>query len=69
MKELSFNDYVAENTPHCTAELICIKCVNRWIGCWPETLQLKDIICPYCNKEGGVITTGQILEEDYSDDT
>lgn len=59
----SFDDYVTDNTPHDTAELICVRCYNRWIGCWPSDLWLKELSCPHCNNKGCVITTGQILEE------
>lgn len=61
----SFEQYVQEHTPRNTAELICIHCMKRWIGVWPEYVYLKDITCPYCNTRGTVITTGQMLEDDY----
>lgn len=60
----SFEDFVIENTPHETAELICLCCHERWIGMWPEGLLLKDIRCPYCEAVGLIITTGQILDYD-----
>lgn len=63
MEERSFNDYILENTPPYTGELICVHCCNRWIGCWPAQLLLKDIVCPHCNKTAGVISTGQMLPE------
>lgn len=59
-----FREYVENNTPHCTAELICINCKERWIGVWPEELWLKDLTCPNCKQKGYVITTGQDLMED-----
>lgn len=66
MKELSFEAYVEDKTPHLVAELICLNCHHRWIGVWPETLLLKDITCPHCESTGTIITTGQQLsEEDY----
>lgn len=64
-----FTDYVMEHTPHCTTELICIRCFCRWIGVYPITLPLKHLQCPDCGDIGTVITTGQILEEDYYGDT
>lgn len=58
---------INENKPHCTAELMCVNCLHRWIGVWPADTWLKDLLCPHCNHVGGVITTGQLLEEDYGD--
>ena len=63
-KNLNFQEYVEKHTPHDTAELICIKCYERWIGVWPHTTWLKDMSCPYCKQRGTIITTGQILEEE-----
>ena len=63
-KVISFEEYVQDNTPHCAGELICIGCHKRWIGVWPEKLWLKDITCPYCNTQGLVISTGQLMEEE-----
>lgn len=60
-----FDDYKTEHTPHRTAELICVRCYTRWIGAWPEDILLKDLSCPHCKQSGAVITTGQILEDDY----
>lgn len=64
-KTLNFVDYVAEHMPHNTAELICVRCLTRWIGVWPATIDLVDLICPHCNTRGAIITTGQILEDEY----
>lgn len=61
----SFMDYVQEHTPHNTAELICVHCTSRWIGVWPQGVLLKDLACPYCSTRGTVITTGQMLEDEY----
>lgn len=60
-----FDDYKIEHTPHCTAELICVHCYTRWIGVWAKVVLLKDLSCPHCKERGTVITTGQILEDDY----
>ena len=66
-KVFNFEDYVAEHTPHCTAELICINCKERWIGVWPEQVPLKDLSCPYCRQRGFIITTGQFLPDDLEE--
>ena len=59
----SFEDYVADKTPHDYAELICVGCGHRWIGCWPTGTWLKELYCPNCSRKGLVITTGQYIEE------
>lgn len=54
--------HIEDNIPHNVAELICLKCLNRWIGVYPEDLALKDIECQ-CGERGYVIKTGQDLPE------
>lgn len=51
------------NLPHEVAELICLKCLHRWIGVYPQSTRLKDLECK-CGEVGYVIKTGQILEEE-----
>ena len=34
---------ICENSPHCVAELICVRCGKRWIGVWPEGTPLKSL--------------------------
>lgn len=53
---------IESNMKHEVAELICLKCLNRWIGVYPSTVPLKDIECK-CGAIGFVIKTGQTLEE------
>lgn len=50
------------NLPHEVSELICLKCYNRWIGVYPESVLLKDLECK-CGAIGYVIKTGQTLSE------
>ena len=54
--------FIEENTEHEVAELICLKCLNRWIGVYPLELSLKDIECK-CGEVGYVIKTGQTLPD------
>lgn len=54
--------FIEENTEHEVAELICLKCLNRWIGVYPSELPLKDIECK-CGEVGYVIKTGQTLPD------
>lgn len=48
------------NLEHEVAELICLKCLHRWIGVYPVATDLKDIECT-CGEVGFVIKTGQTL--------
>ena len=55
------------NLPHEVSELICLKCLNRWIGVYPCSTQLKKIEC-MCGEKGYVIKTGQSLHETESEE-
>lgn len=52
-----------KNMPHEVAELICLKCHERWIGAYPKTTLLKDLECK-CGAVGYVIKTGQTIESE-----
>ena len=52
-----------KNMPHEVAELICLKCLNRWIGVYPQSVLLKEIKCK-CGAVGYVIKTGQTMESE-----
>jgi hypothetical protein len=54
---------IEKNLPHEVAELICLRCHDRWIGVYPQCVNLKDIKCK-CGAIGLVIKTGQTLERD-----
>ncbi len=49
-----------ENLPHEVAELICVKCLRRWIGVYPTETPLKRLECE-CGCRGYVIKTGQTI--------
>ena len=53
---------IEENMPHEVSEVICLKCLNRWIAVYPEKTLLKDLECK-CGEVGYVIKTGQTLED------
>ena len=58
------DENVEENTPHIVQEVICLKCLCRWIAVRPKYTLLKDLECPHCIFwKGYVIATGQDLEE------
>ena len=48
--------------PHEVSELICLKCLNRWIGVTAVGMPLKDMTC-VCGEKGYIIKTGQTIEE------
>ena len=52
---------IESNEPHEVAELICLNCMSRWIGAYPQKTLLKDLECK-CGCIGKVIKTGQTLE-------
>lgn len=52
---------INKNRPHEVSELICLKCLHRWIGVYPKDTPLKDIVC-VCGESGYVIKTGQNYE-------
>lgn len=57
---------IESDMEHEVAELICLKCLDRWIGVYPSTVLLKDIECK-CGAIGYVIKTGQTIESEVQD--
>jgi len=45
-------------TPHRTAELICLRCMYRYQGVWPEATPMEKLECPNCERVGFIIGTG-----------
>lgn len=54
---------IEEAMPREVAELICLKCLHRWIGVYSADLPLKHIRCT-CGEVGAVIKTGQTIQEE-----
>ena len=52
-----------EYQEHEVCELICLKCLNRWIGVFPTKTLLKNLECK-CGEIGYVIKTGQTIQEE-----
>lgn len=48
---------------HTVSEVICIRCMNRWISVRPSSVLLKDLECPSCKNHGYTIETGQVIDE------
>lgn len=51
-----------EEFPHKVSEVICVRCLKRWIAVRPEETQLKDMECPGCRMTGSLIETGEELQ-------
>lgn len=58
---MDFQSYKEEHTPHIVQEVVCLKCLFRWIAVRPQTTWLKELECK-CGNKGYVIATGQELE-------
>lgn len=54
--------YIKDDTEYEVSELICLKCLKRWMGVYPSELPLKDLECN-CGEIGYVIKTGQTLPD------
>lgn len=52
---------IEANMPHTVSEVMCVKCLTRWICVRPSSVLLKDIECT-CGYTGAVIETGQDLD-------
>lgn len=53
---------LTNNQPYEISEVICLKCLNRWIAVYPQDTLLKDLECK-CDEVGAVIKTGQDLPD------
>lgn len=53
---------IEANLPHTISEVICLKCLYKWISVRPIETRLKNIECPNCGR-GFVIEIGQSMEE------
>ena len=51
------------NKPHIVSEVVCLKCLKRWIAVRPEETLLIDLECPQCSEIGFAIETGERLKE------
>ena len=48
---------------HVISEVICVRCCRRWLAVRPEGTLLKDMECTGCGKNGGVIETGEEIDD------
>jgi hypothetical protein len=59
---------IEKNLPHEVAELICLKCLHRYIGVYPKDTLLKKLECK-CGEVGYIIKTGQTILEDENEES
>lgn len=59
---------IEDNLPHEVSEVICLKCLRRWIAVYPQSTPLKMLECK-CREVGYVIKTGQTIESEGKDES
>ena len=52
---------ISDYRPHVVSEVMCVKCLRRWIAVRPVEVWLKDLHCPTCGP-GFVVNTGQVIK-------
>ena len=60
-KIINFEDAFLETVPHVVSEVMCVRCLHRWLALRPDSVLLKDLECPNCGP-GAVIETGECLD-------
>ena len=53
---------IEERMLHKVSEVVCLRCLTRWIAVRPDKTLLKDMECPNCGGLGVVIETGEEME-------
>ena len=53
---------IETHMPHKVSEVICVKCLYRWIDVRPDGIPLKNLQCTSCREIGFVIETGEDIE-------
>ena len=59
---------IEEGMSHFGAEMICVFCGVRGTNVFPRTVQFRDLECGGCHRIGGMICTGQPVEEIESEE-
>lgn len=54
---------IYEKKPHVVSEVVCLKCLKRWISVRPEETLLKNLECPQCGEIGFAIETGEVIND------
>ena len=58
-KILDFTEY----KPHKVSEVVCLKCLHRWLASRPCETILVELECPECRSIGFTIETGEEINE------
>ena len=53
--------HIDDYRPHSISEVVCLKCLNRWVAIRPKGTPLKNLECSNCGC-GFVIETGEVIE-------
>jgi hypothetical protein len=56
-----------EFKPNKVSEVVCLKCLDRWIAIRPIEVKLKRLECEKCGS-GFVIETGEDFDDQYLDE-
>ena len=54
---------IEEKMPHKVSEVICVKCLYRWIDVRPANVPLINLECAGCGQIGYVIETGEEIDD------
>ena len=49
--------------PHTVSEVVCLKCLYRWMAVRPDGTLLTELECPRCGDIGFAIETGEVISE------
>lgn len=55
---------IEERMLHKVSEVICVSCKHRWIAVRPTVTMLKHLECPKCHRQGFVIETGELIDNE-----
>lgn len=53
---------IEANMKHTVSEVVCLKCLSRWICVRPSSVLLKELECT-CGETGYIIETGQDISQ------
>lgn len=65
MKDKIIN--INSKVQHEASEVVCLKCLTRWISVRPYNTRLVQLECPGCLEQGFTIETGETIFESKND--
>lgn len=54
--------HIEQRIPHTVSEVMCVRCVRRWVSVRPEAVKLKELVCPCCEQAGAAVETGERID-------